>query len=407
MIAATRRTEATNTVRTYGWVERAFHWTIAALMLTVIPLGAIAYRMPVQTDAQIERVVLLFSAHKTVGLAIFFVALARILWALSQPRPRPLHGGWEGRLAAAVHWLLYGSLVIVPLLGWTHHAAATGFAPIWWPFGQTLPFVPRDPDLSATLGTLHKTFNKVLVAALILHVAGAIKHAAVDRDATMARMWRGTDPGPLPERSRGHALPAVVALGVWAATLGVGLALVPQGAQAVGGVAQVDAPANWTVEDGTLSITVTQLGSAVTGSFADWQASIDFDDATGTGAVEVSVATGSLTLGSVSGQATGDEFLASGAFPTATFAADIAPAEDGTGHVAEGTLTIRDVVVPVTLPFDLDVEGDTATMSGSTDVDRRDFEMGQAYPDESNVGFGVTISVELTAQRGDGAVPAS
>ena len=45
--------------------------------------------------------------------------------------------------AETVHWVLYGALVIVPLSGWISHAAAAGFAPIWWPFGQGLPLVPK------------------------------------------------------------------------------------------------------------------------------------------------------------------------------------------------------------------------------------------------------------------------
>ena len=409
LAAAHRRTAATNTSRTYGWVERAFHWTIAALIVTVAALGKVAYEWPYDTDAALGTKAALFSAHKTVGIATFLVALARIAWALAQPRPEPLHP--ERRLetfaASTVHWLLYGSLVLVPLLGWAHHATATGFAPIWWPFGQTLPGLPQDAALSAALAELHKIFVLVLAGAVALHVAGALKHALVDRDATLARMLRGTDPGPLKPAAT-HVLPALVAAVVWAAALGVGVARAPEPAQAavVDGASAVEAASNWTVREGTLSITVAQLGQPVTGSFADWQAAIDFSEAAGPdgthGSVEVAVATGSLTLGSVSAQATGDEFLSSGPFPTATFRADILPsAEAGADYVADGALEIRGVAVPVRLPFTLEVDGDAATMAGTVPVDRRDFGMGESYPDEASVGFPVAIDVALTAERAE------
>ncbi|MCK0166909.1 cytochrome b/b6 domain-containing protein [Jannaschia sp. S6380] len=397
----TRRREATNTIATYGWVERAFHWVIAVLILTALVLGKLAHDAGFDTDAALARKAWLFSFHKTVGVTIFLVALARIGWALSQPRPRPLHGGLEGFAAAAVHWLLYGSLVLVPLLGWSEHAAATGFAPIWWPFGQDLPFVPKDPELAKILATLHTTFVKVLVGALVLHIAGTLKHVLIDRDLTFARIWRGADPGQVPARG-GKALPVVTALAVWAGTLVVALALVPEGTVAAPGQASVAGTSNWTVEGGTLSISVTQIGSAVTGSFADWQAAIDFDETPrddGTlGTVEVSIATGSLTLGSVTTQAISGEFLASEAHPTARFDAVIRP--DGADYLAEGDLVIRDASVPLTLPFTLQIEGDRAVMAGQVDLDRRDFGIGAAYPDESNVGFGVTVDVALTATRG-------
>ena len=397
------RTAATNTTRTYGWVERGFHWAIAMLIPTAIALGVTAHEWPYDTDAALATKATLFSAHKTVGLAILFVAVARIAWALGQPRPRPLHPdrGLETFAAAAVHWLLYGSLVAVPVLGWATHATAEGFAPIWWPFGQSLPFLPKDPVLSDRLATLHMTFERALVLAILLHVAGTLKHVFVDRDATFARMWRGADPGPL-EGGKAHAAPLMAALAVWGVALAAGLAIGSQDAEAVQTeAASVSGPSTWTVEDGTLSITVAQLGSPVTGSFADWQAAIDFDEAPradGTlGTVEVGVSTGSLTLGSVSQQATGDEFLASGAFPQADYVATILP--EGDGYVADGTLTLRGVTIDLRLPFTLSLDGDRAEMVGQAALDRRAFGMGESYPDESSVGFAVTLDVALTAVR--------
>ncbi|TFL18611.1 cytochrome b/b6 domain-containing protein [Jannaschia formosa] len=403
--AAPTRSAATNTPSTYGWVERAFHWAIALLIPTVIALGVIAHDAPFDSDEALARKAFLFSFHKTVGVTIFFVALARIAWALSQPRPAPLHPDRkvETFAASAVHWLLYGSLLLVPLLGWAHHATAEGFAPIWWPFGQSLPFLPKDPELSARLAVLHMTFERVLVIALALHIAGALKHLFVDRDSTFARMWRGADPGPL-AGGKAHVAPFVAALAVWAVALGAGFAIAPQGVQAVEAqAASVEGVSTWTVEEGTLSITVTQLGSPVTGTFRDWQAAIDFDEtprADGSfGTVEVGVSTGSLTLGSVSEQATGAEFLASGEYPQATFSATILA--DGEDYVADGTLDLRGVEIPLRLPFTLEIEGDRAAMTGQASLDRRDFGMGETYPDESSVGFGVALDVALTAVRAE------
>jgi polyisoprenoid-binding protein YceI len=84
-------------------------------------------------------------------------------------------------------------------------------------------------------------------------------------------------------------------------------------------------------------------------------------------------------------------------FPMATFIANISQNE--TGYLASGTLTIKDIAVPVTLPFTLDLDGDTAEMSGILAVDRRIFEIGQSVSDEASLGFGVGISINLTATR--------
>ncbi|PJF10691.1 cytochrome b, partial [Pseudorhodobacter sp. MZDSW-24AT] len=185
---------ARNSPVSYGKVARLFHWTTASLILIAIPLGIIANRLPYDTAEALARKAQLFSLHKTLGVVVFFVALGRILWALAQPHPVPLHPERRLELALArlVHWMLYISLVAVPLTGWVHHAAVTGFAPIWWPFGQTLPFVPQSESVAQIAVGLHWVFTKLMIAAILLHIAGALKHHILDRDDTLRRMTRGT-----------------------------------------------------------------------------------------------------------------------------------------------------------------------------------------------------------------------
>ena len=139
---------ARNSAQSFGLVTRTFHWLTALMILTAIPLGVIANQLPYDSAEALAQKAELFSLHKTLGVAAFLLGLARILWALVERHPAPLHPERRAELtlAGAVHWLLYISLVAVPLSGWVHHAAVTGFAPILWPFGQTLPFVSFIPS---------------------------------------------------------------------------------------------------------------------------------------------------------------------------------------------------------------------------------------------------------------------
>lgn len=396
----------------YGTVSKTFHWLTALLIFTAIPLGLVAERWPYDTDPQLATKALLFSAHKTVGVTAFFVGLARIIWASLQPRPEPLHP--ERRIetlaAGTTHWLLYISLVLVPLSGWLHHAATTGFAPIWWPFGQSLPFVPKSEPVAGFFGAWHWVFTKVLIAAVLLHVAGALKHALVDRDGTLQRMWFG-ETYARGGGGHGRILPPVAAAAIWAAAIGLGTVWgLPDGTsraavpQADLGPAEPREEANaWAVQSGTLNLTVRQLGNEITGSFGDWTADIVFDaDAEGAekGDVRVEIAIPSVTLGSVTDNALGREYFNAQEYPAASFEAPIRAAEDGDGYVADGTLRLKGTEQPVTLPFTLDIEGDTATMQGQTTLDRRNFGIGGES--EQNVGHSVGVSVELTATRAEG-----
>ncbi len=405
---------AGNTHNSYGSVTKTFHWLTALLIFAVIPLGLVANDLAHQvrnpdiaaSEATLHWAATLFSAHKTVGVTIFFVALARVLWALGQPKPGLVNGerAPEAWLAETVHWLLYGSLIAVPLTGWVHHAATTGFAPIWWPFGQTLPFVPQDQHWADLSANLHYVLQWVLIGALALHVAGALKHHVIDRDATLRRMLPGRTSGQPTQKQPGHVLPAMTAVMIWGAALG--------GAGALGwlshshdGTDRTIAPleaaqGDWQVQDGTLEITVVQMGSEVTGSFADWTADIAYTetpDANGKhGEVTVVISIGSLTLGSVTDQAMGAEYFNVENFPTARFTADLFSADQG--HVARGGLTLRDQSVPVEMPFELQIDGDTAQATGGLSVDRRNFGIGSEGTE--SLGARVDIRFNLTATRG-------
>lgn len=402
---------ARNSDRSFGTVTRVFHWLTALLILTAIPLGVIANQLPYDTAEALARKAQLFSIHKTLGVAAFLLGLARILWALLERHPVPLHPERKAELtvAGAVHWLLYISLVAVPLTGWVHHAAVTGFAPILWPFGQTLPFVPQSEVVATASGAAHWVFTKLLGLAILLHIAGALKHHLIDKDATLLRMLRGVPAPARPTPVQRGGMPVLVAFVLYAAGAGIAALLVPNGEAvaanipvAEGAVASeaADSTGNWRVADGTLGLTVRQMGADVSGSFATWSADIHFEEmaTNGThGTVNVTIDTASLTLGSVTKQALEAEFFDVANHPTATFTADIVAASDG--YVAKGTLKLRGASQPIDMPFTLGISDDQARMVGTVTLDRRDFGIGPSYGDEGSVGFAVVVTVDLVAER--------
>ncbi len=396
---------ASNTATQYGSVARTLHWITALLILTAIPLGWFANQMPYATGDELAAKAQLFSLHKTVGVTAFCVALIRILWAFTQARPEPVHPDrrWETRLAETVHWLLYLSLVIVPLSGWVHHAATDGFAPILWPLGQDLPLVPTSETVADSAAAMHWLFTKILVASLLLHIAGALKHAFVDRDGTLARMVSGRTV-PLLARGVGHQrAPMLAAFALYAVGAGVAWAMTaPEPVTPASPAATTPATTgNWQVTDGTLGFSIKQMGSDVSGTFATWAADITFDPVATDGVhgnVTVTIDMTSLTLGSVTDQAKGPDFFDVATHPTATFTATIVPAGEGS-YVADGTLDMRGMTAPLQLPFSLVLTGDSATMTGLATIDRRTFGLGATYADESSVGFNAAVTVNLTATK--------
>lgn len=68
-----------NTFTSYGSVAKTFHWLTALLIFSAFPLGYIANELAHEiqspgfdgSQAVIARATLLFSLHKTVGVAVF------------------------------------------------------------------------------------------------------------------------------------------------------------------------------------------------------------------------------------------------------------------------------------------------------------------------------------------------
>lgn len=397
-----------NTATRYGALARSLHWLTALLILSAIGLGLYADNLPYDTSEALAAKAQVFSLHKTIGIAAFFVAAIRIVSALLQPKPAPVHP--ERRLetlaAETVHWALYISMLAVPLTGWVHHAAVAGFAPILWPFGQGLPFVPKSETVSEIATTLHWLFSKLLIVSVILHVAGAVKHAVIDRDGVMGRMTRGAPAGDA-GRAAHSPVPVLAAVLIYLAGGFAAVSMTAQAPEAPAATATAPAASasatagTWQVTEGALGFTVQQMGAAVAGSLPNWTAEITFDETPvdgRNGHVKVMIDTTTLTLGSVTEQAKAADFFDVANHPNAVFEADILPA--ASGYEAKGTLTLRGVSVPVTLPFTLDLQGDTARMTGGLQLDRRDYGMGTSYGDEKTVGFGVDVAVSLTATRG-------
>ncbi len=388
-----------NTAASYGTVTKTFHWLTALLIFVVIPLGVIAHNMPYDTPEALVLKGRLYSAHKTVGLAIFFTALARIAWAVSQTKPGRLGDDHRafGFLAQLVHWTLYTSLVLVPLMGWMTHAATEGFAPIWWPFGQDLPLISKDAQLAERFANLHQFFERVMIVSLLLHIAGALKHHLIDKDATLRRMWFGTTQAAGTKETHG-VLPVLVAAVIFA-VVGTIAALQPVEGHETG-PALATVASDWERQDGEIAITVQQFGSPITGNFAEWTAQITFDETASSpvkGRAEIVINIGSLTLGTIGAQAMGPDFFDQTQFNTATVAGDLV-AVDG-GYELQGTLTIKGIEAPLNMPFDLNIEGDVATASGTLALDRTSFGVGVTQTDEATLGFGVDVAFTITAAR--------
>jgi cytochrome b561 len=163
------------------------HWLIAILVIVQFAWGWWMQEIPKQpVGPRVEA----FNMHKSVGLTILALMLARILWRTGhRPPSLPPMPEWQAWTARLTHAVLYAALVIQPLSGYLG-SEFSGY-PVRF-FGLTLPsWAGKNVALKDFLSVVHLATSWAIAAAVTLHVAGALKHALVDRDGLLARMGIG------------------------------------------------------------------------------------------------------------------------------------------------------------------------------------------------------------------------
>ena len=159
------------------------HWVTAALVVANLLLGLSMVALPVS-----PRKLHWYLFHKSIGITIFLLTSLRIAWRAIRPHPAPVPMPlWQQRAARASHALLYVLLFVIPLSGWIY-SSATGVQVVWLGIVPLPDLVPKDKSLGDALRLVHVSLNACLFAVIVVHVAAAIKHHFVDRDAALARM---------------------------------------------------------------------------------------------------------------------------------------------------------------------------------------------------------------------------
>lgn len=169
-----------------------FHWIIALAIIGMLAFGiyiedfvpgklADGSRNPFRGE--------LMMIHKSIGAIILAVALARVFWRLSEgwPKPVQVYKSFEILLSKFTHWLLLLGTLIMPLSGIIMSQAAGRAVSVFGWFNLPM-VVPESKLIGGIAHEVHGIGAWVLIAAIALHIIGALKHHVIDGDATLKRM---------------------------------------------------------------------------------------------------------------------------------------------------------------------------------------------------------------------------
>jgi polyisoprenoid-binding protein YceI len=163
------------------------------------------------------------------------------------------------------------------------------------------------------------------------------------------------------------------------------------------------AAATWKLDPSKskLGFSGIQTGTKFQGVFTHYEAAIEFDpDHLETSRITVSVDLASATTNDKQRDTAlpGKDWFDVARFSTAKFETREINRKGADAYEAVGTLTLRGVNAPLTLPFTLAIDGTSAEAKGHVELNRRTFGIGQGpWATDQWVAFEVGVDIDVTA----------
>jgi cytochrome b561 len=181
---------------TFDRATRLMHWLTAGLMLSAFVL---AFSIDLATSRAAHTALL--QLHRSVGLTVWVVTLARLAWRHFAKYP-----DWPGDMsqamrvaATASEYALYALLLAQPILGILQTNAHGDHVYLFF-IGSLPMLIEKNRPLAQQLLTIHKTVGFSLLGLIALHVSAALFHHFWRRDDTLTAMlpaaaaWRTLEP---------------------------------------------------------------------------------------------------------------------------------------------------------------------------------------------------------------------
>lgn len=171
-----------NTTDRYGNVAKFFHWFIAVLIICMLIYGYFLENVPEQYKS------VAYNIHKLLGLFILIVILLRLLWSLANLRPLlpEATSRWQRRTEQVIHYLLYLSMLLMPLSGWIG-SSASGKPPGIGDLTLAFP-IEQSKEIAGFAFMIHNNVALLLIGLITVHVLAAFYHHFIKRDNVLIRM---------------------------------------------------------------------------------------------------------------------------------------------------------------------------------------------------------------------------
>lgn len=163
---------------------RVLHWLRALLIIGLLASGWYMTGLP---ESEVDAAMFLYPNHKQFGVLVWLLAVVHLMmrWRYKTVMPQPVVAlkVWEARLSYVMHKLIITLTVLVPAFGYCMSSSFTQSDGVPFFFIEKMPdLLPKNDDAFVVFQALHTYSAYFLLVAVILHVAGALKHRIQDKN---------------------------------------------------------------------------------------------------------------------------------------------------------------------------------------------------------------------------------
>lgn len=165
----------------YPLAMRVLHWLMAVLILGMISVG---WFMTPYEESREPLVSRLYYWHKSFGVLIFILVSVRltirfrsIIPALPEGLPQI-----DRTMAHLAHKVLYALMFLMPILGYVLSSSYVDSSGVHF-FVVDLPeLIPDNDTIFKISDFLHMFLGYTLLALIMVHIGGALKHRFFDKN---------------------------------------------------------------------------------------------------------------------------------------------------------------------------------------------------------------------------------
>lgn len=409
--------EVTDSVSSYNWLARQFHWFIAVLIFIAFALGWTMEGLELSKDK-----LNFYAWHKWLGLLILVLVLLRLCWRLltkvpAHSSPHVSSSNVPGLFqfgAQLGHFLLYAVLILLPLVGWLRSSSA-GFQIVILEVFPVPDLLSKDEALSKQLAEVHELLALLLALLVVGHVAAVVIHHVFFKDPILQKM----KPHLLHK-----ALIACALLGGLGFYFTYSDFSASEKTKISSEIKDTEGPpkeivsketssnGKWEVDKkvSLLEFTAKQKGAKTTGVFKKYNLKqLDFNpEALDKSVVEIEIDVTSISLSNLLVEQT----LASSAwfdaseFPKATFRSKQFKSLGSNVYQINGDLQIKDIIRPTILKLTIKLEGGDKSVpavieaTGETNISRLAYKIGQGeWASTDDLADDVQLKVHIRALK--------